>query len=285
MKNEMFLPLFDNIVQGMMNGEVLTPNGDKYRKATITNQYKRCRIELQEFEGKFGQIAVKQLNVRFGEKFKAFLVSKGLAKNTIGNRLATLKAIIRRLYFEEKTTFTGTGIRAGGEETTSVYNTIDELRFLSNFDLESFPGLDRIRDVYILHCFLGLRVGDLRILLANPKLFIVEDNGKTFFEIKNQKTGEVVTIPIGKIAEGILEKRQYDFGKPFSCQYYNHTIKRLGKYLGLQKEILHSITKGGERVDNVRQKWQLMSSHTARRTFATNAYLAGVPVLAIMKIT
>lgn len=32
-------------------------------------------------------------------------------------------------------------------------------------------------------------------------------------------------------------------------------------------------------------KYKLVSSHTARRSFATNAYLAGVPTISIMKIT
>ena len=32
-------------------------------------------------------------------------------------------------------------------------------------------------------------------------------------------------------------------------------------------------------------KYDLVTSHTARRSFATNAFLADVPVLAIMKIT
>lgn len=33
------------------------------------------------------------------------------------------------------------------------------------------------------------------------------------------------------------------------------------------------------------EKWQVISSHTARRSFATNAYLAGIPVFRIMLIT
>ena len=45
------------------------------------------------------------------------------------------------------------------------------------------------------------------------------------------------------------------------------------------------MTKGGERKREVLKKHDLISVHTARRSFATNAYLQNVPTSSIMKIT
>jgi len=49
--------------------------------------------------------------------------------------------------------------------------------------------------------------------------------------------------------------------------------------------VVKSITRGGKREESKHQKWELITVHTARRSFATNAYLAGVPTISIMKIT
>lgn len=43
--------------------------------------------------------------------------------------------------------------------------------------------------------------------------------------------------------------------------------------------------KGKIRVAEVKQKWELMSSHTCRRSFCTNMYLSGFPAEELMKIS
>ena len=54
---------------------------------------------------------------------------------------------------------------------------------------------------------------------------------------------------------------------------------------GIDEEVLVNKNVGGRNTEVVLPKYQLVSSHTARRSFATNAYKAGVPTIAIMKIT
>ena len=53
----------------------------------------------------------------------------------------------------------------------------------------------------------------------------------------------------------------------------------------LRKHISITETKGGVEVTTKAHKWELVSSHTARRTFATNCYLDGIPTRTIMRIT
>ena len=54
---------------------------------------------------------------------------------------------------------------------------------------------------------------------------------------------------------------------------------------GIDEDIITSITRGGILVSNTVKKYSKITNHTARRSFATNLYLADVPVLAIMKMT
>jgi integrase len=65
----------------------------------------------------------------------------------------------------------------------------------------------------------------------------------------------------------------------------NKKIKEVGKLAGINDEIITIITRGGKRVETAIKKFEKITNHTARRSFATNLYLAGVPTLAIMKMT
>lgn len=47
------------------------------------------------------------------------------------------------------------------------------------------------------------------------------------------------------------------------------------KQIGINDTIIYNYTKGGELITKQVEKWQLISSHTARRSAATNLYLTG----------
>ena len=58
------------------------------------------------------------------------------------------------------------------------------------------------------------------------------------------------------------------------------------KEIGLNDLITYSFTKGGELKTVTREKCELISSHTARRSAATNMYLTGrMKTLEIMRLT
>ncbi len=279
-----FMPLYDTITESMKTGKILTLDGEKFRKNTYYN-YKTAAFRLRLWEKHNGTIYLEDINVRWAERFSVFLMQQGYSKNSIGATFARMKAVLRRLYNNGVSKHNGYGIRASQELVTAVYNTIDELRDLLNFDFTDTPGLERVRDVYILQCFVGLRYSDLRTFLRNPKRYIKRIDARDYIEIKTTKTGEVVVIPVSNVVKDILNKYNYNFGNLFSYQYFNLSIKEMAKRAGFTQEIVFTRTEGGERVDRLIPKWQLMSSHTARRTFATNAFLAGVPVKNIMLIT
>ena len=65
----------------------------------------------------------------------------------------------------------------------------------------------------------------------------------------------------------------------------NEYLKDLGKEAKLTDSVEIIWTKGGERQREVLKKHDLITVHTARRSFATNGYLEGVPTISLMKIT
>jgi integrase len=70
-----------------------------------------------------------------------------------------------------------------------------------------------------------------------------------------------------------------------SNQKMNQHLKTIGELAGLCNNILITKTKAGIKTKKITPKYQLIHTHTCRKSFATNAFLAGVPTLSIMKIT
>lgn len=282
-KKKKFLKYYLQIASEIKAGKLLTPAGNKFSKSSADTYFTSAhRIRL--FEKEVGPVYVEDISPEWAERFAIFLMDKGYCKNTIGGTLAKIKAVMKRLNRSGIADFDGRGIYAGQEEVTSVYSSIEDLIALTNCDLSETPGFEKVRDVYILQCFVGLRFSDLSILLPDSKRFLRDIGGKWFIEIKTKKTGEVVVIPVADIVHQILTKYNFTF-EPFSFQYYNLTIKEVARKARITGDIVFSRTKGGKRVDTIFQKCDLMSSHTARRTFATNAFLSGLQERNIMMIT
>jgi len=82
----------------------------------------------------------------------------------------------------------------------------------------------------------------------------------------------------------ILKKYNYNLPK-ISSYKFNERFKELGKKAELNQKIEIVRKKGNTRVKEVRSKWEMMSSHTCRRSFCTNMYLSGFPAEELMRIS
>jgi integrase len=70
-----------------------------------------------------------------------------------------------------------------------------------------------------------------------------------------------------------------------SKTYINYVVKDICKLAGINSPEQKQTTRHGMTVTKNVEKWELVSTHTARRSFATNAYKMGVPSITIMAIT
>lgn len=272
-----FLPLYKQVSDSIENGLTLTNTGNKFALNTIRN-YKAGITPLIAYQDKHGPIYLEHITPKWADQFSIFMMNEGYCKNTIAVTLSRVKAILNRLDIPLK-------IKASIEQTTTVYNTIEELHTLMDADLTEVPGYTRVRDIYVLQCFIGLRYSDLIPVLNNPLHFIRDVGNKKYIEVLTTKTNTSVVIPMSRTVKQVMEKYYYNFGTPFSYQYYNEAIKEIAKRAGLTEPVIYSRTEGGQRQDTAIPKYQLMSSHTARRTFATNSFLAGLSEKDIMQIT
>jgi integrase len=168
------------------------------------------------------------------------------------------------------------------EETPSIFLDNNDLSKIYNLDLSKNKKLDRVRDLFLIGCYTGLRFSDFNKLTADN---IIEFEGEKMFNIEIQKTKQYVSIPLHYIVIEILNKYEGKTPKGMSNQKFNDYLKDLAELTELNDTVLIQKKQGHLETTVKYQKWQLVTTHTARRSFATNTYLAGLPTNSIMKIT
>jgi integrase len=92
-------------------------------------------------------------------------------------------------------------------------------------------------------------------------------------------------VPIHTFVLNILERYGYNLPKVINNQKFNEYIKEICKQASIEETIIIHETKGNLKYSKTEPKYSLVSTHTARRSFATNAFIAGIPTVQIMKIT
>ena len=209
--------------------------------------------------------------------FVGFLQGLNLSTNTIAHKVISLKAAMRAAVERD---FTDNRkwmyYKIATEETEAVALNEDELERLREFPFKD-GRLERIRDLFLLMCWTGLRFSDVMRLRQEN----IQDD---LISIQQQKTNNYVTIPVHPVFREIWERYQ---GLPIkiSNQRFNENIKEICKAVGINDKVIKSITRGGVKQTRVYEKWELVSAHTGRRSFATNVYKSGFPHISIMKIT
>jgi integrase len=157
-----------------------------------------------------------------------------------------------------------------------------ELEAIFKLDLKAHPeGYQKARQLFLIGAYTGLRVSDYTRIEPSH---INTEQGEQIIRITAQKTGKPVSIPLHPNLKAILEECNYKAPK-LSEQKLNDYIKEVAMLAGITEERIVINTKGGKRTEGKKPKYQLIKSHSARRTFATISYAKGLPIVLIMAIT
>lgn len=243
-------------------------------------EYARTYYYLQEYEKKRKiRLEFRGINQSFFNDFVAFLQGLGLSTNTIWHKTVSIKAVMKAANERELTDNTKYQLfKNVSEESQSIALNDSELDMLARFDFSRSARLDRTRDLFLVGCYTGLRFSDFTRIRE-------ENISGGMLTMQQQKTNEFVTIPLHPVFLRIWEKYSGNLPGNISNQKFNDNLKDVCREAGLTEHVIKSITKGGKKLTTVYEKWQLVSSHTARRSFATNLYKSGSPSLSIMQIT
>ena len=235
----------------------------------------------------------RDINILFEKQFLNWLKNERGYKDSYALKIVdNLKAVCNEaqtLGMETSPQLTKIGKGTTDKETPVYLNTFD-LDKIRNCVIEN-KSLDNARKWLLLGCLLGQRGGDLLdIIEAN---FVQHIDGVEYVELKQQKTDKTVRIPIVGELQEINTIRNNGLPYKISVQKFDQYIKQVCKLAGINELIEHSkvcmvddkgniieqddkgnyTSKGVKRtVKGVFQKWQLIGSHTCRRSFATNLY-------------
>lgn len=289
-QDKTFLGFFQDIINKTESGERLQPvSGKPYSKATI-QVYKNTINRVKEFMALYRRnIDFANIDIDFYTDFTGYLSKRlKLASNTIGKDIKTIKTILNEATergINNNLQYKSRKFSVTSENTDAIYLNEEELNKLEALDLSTNNRLDSVRDLFLIGSYTGLRFSDWASLTPER----IKDG---FIEVTQTKTGNPIVIPVHSTVQRILDKYNGQLPRLISNQKMNEYLKEIGKMKpeGKSEPVLSvatskTITKGGSKVIISKQKWEALCSHTARRSFATNEYLAGTPTITIMAIT
>jgi integrase len=254
----------------------------RQRQNNTTRTYKTTLNHLKEFAKKNKTVLdYDSITLDFYNQYVTYLRKRGLNVNSIGRDIKNIKTFMNEavdMGLTNNLQFKHKKFAVGREDTEAVYLTWDEIMKLYRHDFSANKRLERVRDLFVFGCFVGLRYSDFsRIRPEN----IIKDGTDYFIKVKTQKTGEVVIIPCNPVVLELFSKYKTEnntLPRAVSSQKFNDYIKECCQQAGLTEAGRLSTEPG-------LQLWECVSSHTARRSMATNYYLEGFPVIDLTRIT
>lgn len=252
-------------VNKMESGQITTPGKKRYAPGSL----KTFRLTVDLLERFDPLLTLARTDLATYHRFIAWMHDRDYSTNYIGSQVKnwkTLGKLIGGTQFGE--------FRKITEDAFDVYLNESELDKLIRVELTDREAV--ARDWFVLDCYTGLRISDLTRLNK-------ENLTGDFITIANEKTDDTVVLPLHPRAMEVV-KRYGGFPPRVSDQELNRTIKAVCRKAGITDKVLTTITKGGVRVDKYLPKWQLVTNHTARRSFITNLRKTGTPDTIIMKL-
>lgn len=274
------------------NDKTIKTSGEHKRGSTMET-YLIVLKDFQTFLKENGKdtISFDDINLALIKEYETYLFNKKVkgerttATSTVGNKCVQLIGIIKRaepynlidIHEAKLDKYSKPRSRQGNEN--EIYLTEEEINKIHSLKL---PYKEEVaRDIFILQCWTGQRFSDIKSL--NKGIVKETSNGKVL-EIVQQKKTHRVTIPLFPIALEILEK--YKFNLP---EISENTMLRYLKKIGFKAVLTdqHIVTedRGGSITNTTKQRWELIGTHTARRSYISNMLKRGYDSHLLMKIT
>jgi integrase len=279
----LIVDFFKQMIADSKSGKRLSNKKLRIQNDSI-KPYNSTLAGFQEFEEKANRkFYMDEISQKLIDDFETYLVQgMKLALNTKSKYLQVFKLMIgygkgKKLIDAE--IVSDLKIQLGCEQSSNIYLNETEINDLMNYTDFNTPLYEHVRDLFVIGCKTGLRFCDF------SRLNKEHINGNSI-QIIQAKTNQRVTIPIHPIVANILLKYPDGLPKCPPNQVFNRYLKDIGEHIPcLQSVFVKSITRENKVGQVSYMRWQLLSSHTARRSFCTNEYFNGFSVLTIMAIS
>ena len=283
----------ENFLEGIKNGRI--KNGAENYTLNTCKVWSNFLGILKRFI-QISPFTWKDINKALADRFVSFMEKNGYMVTSINKYIICFKAMIQNAMDQELhnnlialRAFSKKKIQET-DKAKEIYLTKAELQALYEMPLEGLK--DKVRDVFLVGCYTCQRFSDYARL--EKENFTTTAKGTKVVRIVQEKTGNDVVIPI--LNDNLLhiaEKYEYDIPK-VNDVILNRYIKQILKELSStvpslarkertlltmkerEKEKQGLVSFERDNKENViKPRYELVSSHTARRSGITNLYLSG----------
>jgi integrase len=222
--------------------------------------------------------------------FEKYCISVGYAPNTTARNIRFIKTFCKHAKANGvETHHQLDSIKAKYYKVENIYLTPKEIESIEKIKAKKLTdGLENARDWLLISCYCGQRVSDFLRFDKSMIRYEKDKAGilKPLIEFTQVKTDKMMTIPLHPKIMEILNKYDGNFPRKISDQKYNEHIKKVCQVAKIKEltngvKFDHDIKK---KVEKNYEKWELVSSHIGRRSFATNNY-GIIPTSFLMYVT
>ena len=291
-RDNYFVDFLDQYIEGIKG----------IRAESTVKKYTTTLNKLREYEADINRnLKFSDIDIDFYNSFQRWIYKKDLSSNYFGTFIKIIKRVTREAHYQGLAdSIRGIEHRdfvTVNEESDKIYLTNDEIDAIFNVDISEVAirtefkdyatlttgnmtrkveSMKLVRERFLIGAYSGLRVSDFSRLDA---LNFQERTIKT----TTIKTGKKVVVPIHANIRKLFDEG-FDPSVKISDQKMNKHLKELARLAGIKEEIIITENIGGKNTPVKHKKYDLVCTHTARRSFATNALKAGVPLASISKI-
>ena len=255
------------------------------KKWETVKAYKTTLNHLTNYAGLYcKQIDFENIDMEFYYSFTDYIARDlGNSKNTVAKQIKTIKTFLNEATdrgINTNMTFKNKSFKKVTEAVDKIYLSKEEIQEIYKLDLSATKTREIARDLFVLSCYTGLRFSDFTRIRK-------EDIKGDMLHIRTTIDRPAsYYIPIAAAIMPILKKYGYSLpNDEISNQKMNEYLKDIGEQAHIDEPVTITKTKAGKRLQKIYKKYELITAHCGRRSFATNAYKEGVPAISIMKIT
>ncbi len=268
------------------SGRRLKCNGSGAISPSTVKSYKGTLAQIVAYEQCRGRrLTLADMSMAFYNDWKLFFAAKDYSPNTVGRHVRNLKIFLFAAEERQLSVcpdFKSRRFAVVRRDADAVALTAGQVQQLYEYDAPRRT-LQEAKDVFVVGCLTGQRISDFKRICRDMEVTLAD--GRSYLRLTQQKTRKTVYIPLEPRIRAILDR--YGGRLPaVDDASLNRRIKAVCRLLGWTHAC--SGDANGRPPADARQQRPLcdcVTSHTARRSYATIAYRHGVPLSCIMAVT
>lgn len=237
----------------------------------LQNQYKKFISIISEYESVIGErLQLRNIRVSDLKSFADYLETEFYQVSTIERHVGRFRFFLNRSLehnIEVSKSFKQRIYFDKDDDIDGVYLNEAEIQSIIDHDFSDNYELDITKQNFLVGVFSGMRFGDFSKLDTSN----ISDG---VFKIKTQKTGKRIVVPIHPVLKKVIESNFGNLPPKISKTDFNIHIKTICQICGIDKQMYGKLfdKKRKRKVFGYYRKWQLISSHVCRKSFASNFY-------------